>query len=112
MIKLKKKAEMLYFLEKKINGKLNMTYEEIANATGYHPKYLLRMKKKYLTKGISLEHGNKNRKPSRAITPEEERKIIDLYRRSNASIRKFSQFYQRRSYSCIYNTLKKNGLIS
>ena len=108
---MKKRAEMRYFLQKKLDGSINMTYEEIANATGYHPKYLLRMKNKYLQSGIPLEHGNKNRKPSRALTPEEEEEIVKLFQRSSVSVRKFARFYNRRSYSCIYNVLQKHGLL-
>ncbi len=108
---MEKKKQLIDFIEKKLRGDINMTYEEIANVTGYHPKYIIRFKKKYLNNEISLEHGNKNRKPARTITLEEEEKIINLYRRSNASIRKFSQFYGSRSYSCVYNVLKKHGLI-
>ena len=64
-----------------------------------------------LNKNFSLEHGNKNKKPHNAISLEEETKICSLYKRSHASIKKFSKFYGSRSYSCIYNTLKKNNLI-
>ncbi len=106
-----KKEQLIYFLKRKTRGDINMTYEEIANATGYHPKYIIRFNKNLKNGKITLEHGNKNRKPARTITPSEEEKIINLYKRSNASIRKFSQFYGQRSYSCIYNVLKKNNLI-
>ncbi len=108
---MKKRKELLYFLTKKANNDLNMSYIEIANATGYHPKYVLRMKKQYLNNGLSLKHGNKNRKPNWSVSEAEEQKIVNLYKRSNASIRKFVQFYNRRSYSCIYNVLKKHDLI-
>lgn len=108
---MEKREQLLFFLQKKLSGELNMTYEEIANVTGYHPKYILRLKKEYLKKGLSLVHGNKNRKPAIAIPKEEEEKIVNLYKRSNASIRKFALFYRKRSYSCIYNILKKHNLI-
>ena len=108
---MKNREQLLMFLTKKLEGDLHMTYDEIANATGYHPKYILRLKKTYLKGTVSLIHGNKNRKPASSISKEEEEKIISLYKRSNASIRKFAQFYSRRSYSCIYNILKKNQLI-
>ena len=83
------------------------TYKEIAEITGYHPKYLLKLKKEILNGTISMEHGNKNRKPINTISEEEKEKIISLYKRSNASIRKFCKFYGSRSYSCIYNDIKE-----
>ena len=45
------------------------------------------------------------------MSEEEKQKIITLYKKSNVSIRKFCKFYNKRSYSCIYNLLKENGLI-
>ncbi len=88
-----------------------MTYKEIAQVTGYHEKYILKLKKDILEKKISLEHGNKNRKPVNAISREEEEYICSLYKRSRASIRQFSRFYSKRSYACVYNVLKRNGLL-
>ena len=106
-----RKEEAVRLINKKLNGETLMSYEEIATVTGYHPKYILKLKKEILNNEISLEHGNKNRKPVNTI-PEEERKyIIDLYRRSNASVRKFCKFYGKRSYSCIYNVLKEADLV-
>ena len=58
-----------------------------------------------------MTHGNKNRKPVNTISEEEKKYIIDLYKRSNASIRKFCKFYGKRSYSCIWHVLKEAGLI-
>ena len=83
-----------------------MTYKEIADITNYHPKYILKLKKDILNDNIKLEHGNKNRKPANALSDEERNKIINLYKKSTVSIRRFCKFYNRRSYSCIYNTLK------
>ena len=45
------------------------------------------------------------------ITEQEKQYIISLYKRSNASIRKFCKFYKKRSYSCIWHVLKEAGLI-
>lgn len=106
------KSETVALLEGKLTGKLKLTYEEIANITGYHPKYLLKLKKEMMNDTIRLEHGNKNKVSYKAIPKEEEEKIVNLYRRSNASVRKFCKFYGRRSYSCIYYILKKNGLLN
>jgi hypothetical protein len=100
---------------KYINDKLYknsfLTYKEIAEITGYHPKYILRLKKELLNGTLKLEHGNKNKEPINKMSNEEEEKIITLYRRSKASIRQFCKFYHTRSYSCIYGVLKKNGLL-
>ena len=89
----------------------NEQYKEIAEITGYHPKYILKLKKEMLDGIASSTHGNKHRKPKNAISEEEEQKIISLYKKSHVSIRKFCKFYGRRSYSCVYQVLKRNGLI-
>ena len=88
-----------------------MTYKEIAYVTGYHPKYILKLKKELVNGEINLVHGNKNKKSPKAISKEEEEKIISLYKKSSVSVRKFCRFYGRRSYSCVYNVLNRNGLI-
>jgi len=104
---MKAKEEAIALIKKKLDNNSFYTYNEIAEITGYHPKYILKLKKEILEGSISLEHGNKNRKPINAISEEEKQKIISLYKRSNASIRKFCKFYGRRSYSCIYNVIQE-----
>lgn len=105
------KKDTVDLIKDKLNGKSMLTYEEIAQITGYHPKYILRLKREIVNDTIKLEHGNKNKPSYKAISKEEEEKIVGLYRRSNASVRRFCKFYGRRSYSCIYYILKKNGLL-
>ncbi len=105
------KKEAVKLIKDKLNNKTFLTYKEIAEITGYHPKYILKLKKEVIDGTISLEHGNKNRVPANVMSEEEKEKIIALYKKSNVSIRKFCHFYNRRSYSCIYNLLKENGLI-
>lgn len=105
------KALALKYIEEKLNKKSFLSYEEIAQITGYHPKYILKLKKDFIQGQVQLTHGNKNKIPANKISKEEEEKIVNLYKRSNASIRQFCNFYHSRSYSCIYNILKKNGLI-
>ena len=94
-----------------IKGESYLTYKEIAQITGYHEKYLLKLKKELENGTISMVHGNTNKKPKNTITEEEKKYIIDLYKRSNTSIRKFCKFYAKRSYSCIWHVLKDEGLI-
>ena len=106
-----RKSEAIDLITKKLAGKTFLSYEEIASITGYHPKYILKLKKDYLNNEISLIHGNTNRKPVNTIPDKERDYIVDLYRRSNVSIRKFCKFYGKRSYSCIYNVLKEAGLV-
>lgn len=106
-----RKYEAANLIIKKLKDDTYMTYKEIADLTGYHEKYLLKLKREILNKEFSLEHGNKNRKPINTISKEEEEYICSLYKRSKASIRQFSRFYSKRSYACIYNVLKRNGLI-
>ncbi len=98
-------------IKDKLEGKSFLSYNEIAEIAGYHPKYILKLKKELTEGTIKMVHGNKNRKPSNIMSEEEQEKIIALYKKSNVSIRKFCNFYNRRSYSCIYNLLKKNGLV-
>ncbi len=107
-----RKAEAVELINKKLAGNSFLSYQEIATITGYHPKYILKLKKEILNNEIRLEHGNKNRKPINTISEQEKKYIIDLYRRSNVSIRKFCKFYGKRSYSCIYNVLKEADLIN
>ena len=108
---MEKKKEAVLLIKKKLDGQTFMTYKDIADITGYHPKYILRLKKEIKEGTISIEHGNLNRRPVNAISDEERKYIISLYKRSNASIKKFCNFYGKRSYSCIYNILKKEGLL-
>lgn len=98
-------------IQKKLNNETFLSYQEIAELTGYHVKYISKLKKQMLNGTIQLEHGNKNRRPKNALTREESQKIIQLYKNSHVSLRKFCKFYDRRSYSCLYNLLKKNGLL-
>ena len=102
-----RKEEAVKMMKSKMANDSFYTYKEIAEITGYHPKYLLKLKKEILNGTISMEHGNKNRKPINTISEEEKEKIISLYKRSNYSIRKFCKFYGSRSYSCIYNVIKE-----
>ena len=106
-----RKEDAINLMTKVINGESYLTFKEIAKITGYHEKYLLKLKKDLENGTISLIHGNKNRKPVNTITEEEKNYIIDLYKRSNTSIRKFCKFYAKRSYSCIWHVLKDAKLI-
>jgi len=106
-----KKQDAIDLMKKVMDGTSYLTYKEIASITGYHEKYLLKLKKELEEGTINPIHGNTNRKPINTISEEEKQYIISLYKRSNASIRKFCRFYKKRSYSCIWNVLKEAGLI-
>lgn len=106
-----KKIEAAKLIADKLRNKTFLTYQEIADITGYHPKYILKLKKEILEGNISFEHGNKNKEPINKMDDKEKQYIINLYKRSNASVRKFCQFYHRRSYSCVYGVLKEAGLL-
>lgn len=108
---MERKEEAVFLIRKKLNNETLLTYKDIATITEYHPKYILKLKKEVINNTVSLVHGNKNRKPVNTISDKEKEYIINLYKRSNASIRKFCKFYDRRSYSCIYNILDEAGLI-
>lgn len=103
--------QAISLIKDKLNNKSSLSYVEIAQLTNYHPKYILKLKKDIMNNNINYVHGNKFKKPANTIPIEEEKTIVNLYKRSNASIRRFCKFYGRRSYSCIYNILKRNGLL-
>lgn len=103
----KNKQEAVKLIKKKLANDSFLSYIEIAEITGYHPKYILKLKKEIIDGKISLVHGNKNRKPVNTISDDEKEKIVNLYKRSHASIRQFCRFYSKRSYSCIYNIIKE-----
>ena len=106
-----RKREAVELIKRTLANESFLNYKEIAKITGYHEKYLLKLKKDVEEDKISFVHGNTNRKPINAISDEEREYIIKLYKRSNASIRKFCKFYGKRSYSCIWHVLKEAGLI-
>lgn len=106
-----KKIDAAKLIADKLRGKTYLTYVEIANITGYHPKYILKLKKEIVEGKIKLKHGNKNKEPINKISQKEKDYIINLYKRSNVSVRKFCKFYNRRSYSCVYNILKEADLL-
>lgn len=106
-----KKLDAAKLIVDKLRGKTYMSYIDIANITGYHPKYILKLKKDILNNKINFEHGNKNKIPINKISEKEKQYIINLYKRSSVSILKFCKFYNRRSYSCVYGILKEAGLV-
>ena len=106
-----KKEEAVKLIKKKLNNEGFMTYNDIATMTNYHPKYILKLKKEILNNTISLTHGNKDKEPINKMDEKERQYIINLYKRSHVSIRKFVKFYGKRSYSCIFNILKDENLI-
>ena len=108
---IERKKKVVELITKVMNGESYLQYTDIANICGYHPKYLLKLKKDLLNNKLKYEHGNTNRKPKNTISEEEKQYIISLYKRSHGSIRKFCRFYGKRSYSCIWNVLKEAGLI-
>ena len=107
----KDREEAIKLIKKKLNGETLLNYADIGVISGYHEKYILKLKKQLLNGELRTEHGNKNRKPVNTIPDDERQYIIDLFKRSNVSVRKFCKFYGKRSYSCIYSVLKKEGLL-
>jgi len=43
-----RKAEAVELINKKLAGNSFLSYQEIATITGYHPKYILKLKKEIL----------------------------------------------------------------
>lgn len=106
-----RKEMAIKWIERKLRNESFFSFEEIAEYLDYHPKYLLKLKKEVEDGTVSSIHGNKNRKAHNSLSDEETKYIINLYKRSHVSIKKFYKFYGKRSYSCIYNTLDRAGLI-
>lgn len=106
-----RKEVAIKWIERKIRGESFFSYDEIAQYLDYHPKYILKLKKDVESGNVNFIHGNKNRKAHNALSEQETKYIVDLYKRSHVSIKKFCKFYGKRSYSCIYNTLDRAGLI-
>ena len=73
------KEEAIKLIKKKLNKESYLTYNEIAEICGYHPKYIFKLKKQIENNTISLIHGNKDRKPINALSEEEKDKIRKLY---------------------------------
>ena len=97
---LKNYAESLHLSDTAVSNKLK-------NKTAFSQDEILEsIKKEVLDNKVNIIHGNKNRKPINALSETEKNKIINLYKKSSVSIRKFCKFYNSRSYSCIYNTIK------
>src|SRR5574344_701505 len=107
----KDKKLAVSLINDKLNHKSTLNYKEIAELSGFHDKYVLKLKKEILDNTLSMVNRNKNRKPVNAISSEEEQEIVSLYQRSHASVKKFAKFYGKRSYSCIYSVLKRHDLI-
>ena len=80
------KKEAVKLIEDKLNNKTFLTYKEIAEITGYHPKYILKLKKEVIDGTISLEHGNKNRVPANVMSEEEKEKIMLVFENFVTSI--------------------------
>ena len=106
-----RKQIAIKWIERKLKGESFFSYEEMAEYLDYKPKYFLKLKKDIEEGTVSSIHGNKNRKAHNALSDEETKYIVDLYKRSHVSIKKFCKFYGKRSYSCIYNVLDRAGLI-
>lgn len=106
-----KRQIAIKWIERKLRKESFFSYDEIAEYMGYHPKYLLKLKKDVERGKANFIHGNKNKRAHNALSDEEVNYIIDLYKRSHVSIKKFYKFYGKRSYSCIYNTLDRAGLV-
>ena len=69
-----KKEEAVKLIKSKINKETFLTYKEIAQITGYHPKYILKLKKEVLEGTINFVHGNKNRVPANIMSEAERKK--------------------------------------
>ena len=71
-----RKSDAIELMKRVMSGDSYLTYKEIAKITGYHEKYLLKLKKDLEAGTISLVHGNTNRKPKNTITQEERENFV------------------------------------
>ena len=74
-----RKADAIDLMKRVMEGDSYLTYKEIAKITGYHEKYLLKLKKDLEAGTISLVHGNTNRKPKNTITEEEKAYALKMF---------------------------------
>lgn len=84
------KKEVIVLLKKKENK--HYTYEQLSKLTGYHPKYLIELARQIKDGTIQEVHQNTGRKPSKAITEEEEQALLALFQKKYYE--KLTDFYQ------------------
>ena len=65
---MKQRQLAIKLIKDKLNGNTFLTYKEIAETTGYHPKYILKLRDEIVNNNISLVHGNTNRTPVNAMS--------------------------------------------
>ena len=65
-----RKEEAVTLMKEVMEGRSFLQYKEIAKITGYHEKYLLKLKKELEAGTIRIEHGNKNRKHKNTLPDE------------------------------------------
>ena len=53
---MERKEDAVRLIQKKLDGKTFMTYKDIAGVTGYHPKYILKLKKVIVTPVSSITY--------------------------------------------------------
>ena len=87
-----KKEEAVKLIKEKLNNSTFLTYKEISAITGYHPKYILKLKKEVINGTVNFVHGNKNRVPSNSMSEEEKQKIIKLYKKVMSVSENFVNF--------------------
>ena len=97
------------------------TGKEASEILNLSERQIWRLVKKVKEKGIEgIKHGNCNRSPKNKLSPEIVSKIIDLkksYNYENANFAHFRDLLEENenikiSYSCLYNIMKSNGIIS
>ena len=77
------KKDAVLLINKKLNGESFLSYKEIADITGYHPKYILKLKKEILSHEIHIEHGNKQRTPINKMPIDKLKEYTKDYTRYN-----------------------------
>ena len=82
-----KKEMIVKWIERRMRNESFFTYEEIADAVGYHPKYILKLKKEIENGSVSIVHGNKNRHSQNSVPDEEKEYIIDLFKCSHFMVK-------------------------
>ena len=104
-----RKADAIELMKRVMSGESYLNYKEIAKITGYHEKYLLKLKKELEAGTISLVHGNTNRKPKNTISDETKNKILELRRSYEYEISNFKHFQEllkeRESINISYSAL-------
>lgn len=87
------------------------TFKELAQITGYHEKSLIRLNKEIKNNNISVEHGNKNKKPHNYVDENIKKAIVTMFtKRDYKNYKDFYKTFNKYSYPFICKVLRENNI--